>query len=164
MVVAGFVFPAAAHAYVVEGYAWPGTTLTYHPAAYARATDRAARMINRAHVGIRLRRAPRHQADVVVRYGGSPCEGSAAVGFNRRRPEVVELGRGCSSALVTLTAVHELGHVLGLGHVTRTCARMNPSFDSSGTPTYCAERPLGYWLAHPLTPDDLRGLRHLYGG
>src|SRR4051812_7117839 len=102
LLVTGFLFPAAAaRAYVVDGDAWPGATVTYHPAAYARATDRAARVINRAHVGIRLRRAPRSRADVVVRYGGSPCEGSAAVGFQRRRPEVVKLGRGCFGGLVT---------------------------------------------------------------
>jgi hypothetical protein len=164
LLVAGFALHAGvAQAYVIQGSPWPEPTLTYHPGAYAKATDRAARMINRAGVGVRLRRGSRYDADVVVRYGGSPCEGSADVGFQRRRPEVVELGRGCSTDLVTLTAVHEFGHILGLGHVTGACARMDPSFDRTGTPTYCAERPLSYWLAHPLTRDDLRGLRRLYG-
>ena len=35
--------------------------------------------------------------------------------------------------------------------------------DDSGTPTRCKQHTLGYWLAHPLTGDDLRGLRAIYG-
>jgi hypothetical protein len=157
------IHTGVADAYVIQGSAWPDSTLTYYPAAYGSATDRAARLINHVAVGVQLRRAPRSSADVVVRYGGSPCEGSADVGFQRFRPEIVELGRGCSRGLVTLTAVHEFGHILGLGHVTGRCARMNPAFDKSGTPSYCAERSLAHWLAHPFTSDDLRGLRRLYG-
>jgi hypothetical protein len=39
---------------------------------------------------------------------------------------------------------------------------MNPTFDQSGTPTRCAHHALSYWLKHPLTSDDLRGLRSIY--
>jgi predicted Zn-dependent protease len=99
---------------------------------------------------------------VVVAYGGAPCEGEAAVGFQRLDLDLLYLGRGCNRGLVTLTAVHEFGHVLGLDHENRRCARMNPSFDDSGTPTHCKSRTLAYWLAHPLTADDLRGLRAIY--
>jgi len=118
-------------------------------------------MVNRANVGVRLRRDDRYP-DVTFVYHGSPCDGSAYVGFRRRRTSTVWLGRGCSRDLITLTAVHELGHVLGLDHETSRCARMNPSFDASGTPGRCARRPLSYWLAHPFTADDVRGLRALY--
>jgi hypothetical protein len=75
---------------------------------------------------------------------------------------VVRLGAGCSSGLITLTAVHELGHVLGLDHEGRACARMNSSFDWTGTPGHCTSHTLSYWLAHPLTSDDIRGARALY--
>jgi hypothetical protein len=156
---------APAQAYVVGGRPWPGATVTYYSAAsaYSGAVDRAARMINRAGVGVRLRRASRLNADVTVVYGGARCAGAAFVGFQRLREDTLLLGRGCSRGLVTLTAVHEFGHVLGLDHENRACARMNPTFDGSGTPTHCAERRLSWWLAHPLTRDDLRGLRRLYG-
>jgi hypothetical protein len=59
--------------------------------------------------------------------------------------------------------VHEFEHVPGLDHEMHHCARMNPSFDHSGTPDQCREHSLKYWLAHPLTADDLRGLRAIYG-
>lgn len=99
---------------------------------------------------------------MVVAYGGSPCEGEAAVGYRRLPLDLLFLGRGCNRGLVTLTAVHEFGHVLGLDHETARCARMNPSFDDTGTPDRCKEHSLSYWLAHPLTADDLRGLRAIY--
>ena len=151
-------------AYSIGGRAWPRATVTYHTTAgaYSASVNRAARIINRAGVGVRLRRASRADANVVVAFGGRACEGEAFVGFQRFVSDVVYLGRGCSHRLVTLTAVHEFGHVLGLGHETRNCARMNPAFNASGTPDRCAPHPLSYWLAHPLTSDDLRGLRAIY--
>src|SRR2546423_7406659 len=157
---------APSQAYVIGGRAWPKGTVTYYPQArgYAASVARAARMLSRAGVGVTLRKASsRSAADVAVAYGGMACEGSALVGYERVSSDVVYLGRGCSKSLVTLTAVHEFGHVLGLEHENHACARMNPSFDDTGTPTHCKERPLSYWLKHPLTSDDLRGLRALYG-
>src|SRR4051794_39540370 len=155
----------AADAYVIGGRAWPDGTFSYYTQAraYSGAVNRAARGLNRAGVGVHLKRAsPRAAADVLVAYGGNPCEGEAAVGFVRYQLDVLDLGRGCNRALVTLTAVHEFGHVLGLDHENRRCARMNPSFDDTGTPTHCARHRLSWWLAHPLTADDLRGLRAIY--
>jgi hypothetical protein len=32
-----------------------------------------------------------------------------------------------------------------------------------GTPNHCRHRSLAYWLSHPLTADDKRGLRAIYG-
>jgi hypothetical protein len=152
------------NAYVLAGRPWPKSTIAYYTAAtsYSPSVDRAARMINRANVGIHLRAATRKNADVIIAYGGNPCEDSALVGFQRRLTDVLYIGAGCSSGLATLTAVHEFGHVLGLGHEPRRCARMNATFDGSGTPGHCAERSLNYWLAHPLLADDLRGLRLQY--
>ena len=114
-------------------------------------------------MGVHIERASRADADVIVEYGGRACEGEAAVGFQRLSLDLLYLGRGCNKQLVTLTAVHEFGHVLGLDHETHRCARLNPSFDDSGTPTYYRHHALGWWLKHPLTGDDLRGLRALYG-
>ena len=156
-------FAPAAGAYVAVGPTWPWSVVTYgsEAPAYSDSIDRAARLVNRANIGVRLRR-DNGDPDVTFLYSGSPCDGAAYVGFRRRRANTVLLGRGCSRDLITLTAVHELGHVLGLDHEPRACARMNPSFDRTGTPARCARRPLAWWLAHPFTSDDLRGLRGLY--
>jgi hypothetical protein len=64
---------------------------------------------------------------------------------------------------MSLATAHELGHVLGLGHQDHRCARMNPVYNQDGTPNHCSAHSLRYWLAHPLTADDVRGARHLYG-
>jgi hypothetical protein len=166
VIVACAVWAAPSRAYVIGGRPWPAGTFTYYPAAsgYATSITRAARILSRAGVGVKVRKASsRSKAAIVVAYGGRACEGSAEVGYVHVRPDVLYLGRGCSKSLVTLTAVHEFGHVLGLDHENRVCARMNPSFDDTGTPTHCKEHSLSYWLGHPLTSDDKRGLRALYG-
>ena len=111
--------PATADAYVIGGNAWPDATIRYHAAArgYATPVNRAARIWNGARVGVRFVRSSRARADVIVRYGGPRCGGAAPVGYGRGfRGSWVQLGAGCSKDLITLTAVHELGHVLGLDH------------------------------------------------
>jgi len=156
---------APSEGYTIGGRGWPDATFTYYTSArgYSGAVNRAARILNRAGVGVHvLRASSRADADVVVAYRGRACEGEAAVGYQRLPLDLLYLGRGCSHALVTLTAVHEFGHVLGLDHETALCARMNPSFDNSGTPSRCKRHSLTYWLAHPLTTDDRRGLRAIY--
>ena len=155
---------APAPAFVVGGNPWPYDVVTYTSAtpAYSASIDRAAHLVNRQNLGVRLRRNDRYP-DVTFVYNGRSCDGAAYVGYSRRRRDsTVYLGRGCSRDLITLTAVHELGHVLGLDHETRRCARMNPSFGRTGTPGQCPIRSLSYWLGHPFTSDDLRGLRALY--
>jgi hypothetical protein len=156
--------PAApAAGYVLEGQPWPTTTLGYYvrAAGYRKAVDAAARDWSRAHVGIRFTRVPLSQAQIVLRYGGAACNGEATVGYEPGQTADVTLGRGCSQGVITLTAVHELGHVLGLGHENHVCARMNPFF-SGGTPNHCPRHSLSYWLRHPLRHDDAQGVRALY--
>lgn len=58
-------------------------------------------------------------------------------------------------------AVHEFGHILGLGHEHKACAVMQPILNEG-----CG---IGhhYWLGlcrDPLEPDDIRGAVNLYGG
>ncbi|MFL5827597.1 MAG: matrixin family metalloprotease [Thermoleophilaceae bacterium] len=150
-------------AYSIGGRAWPGGKVAYSAKGYTGAVERAARLINHSGAHVRLTRAPRASADVVVGYGGVRCSGLADMGFAGASRAHVDLGRGCNSALMTVVAVHEFTHVLGLDHENRRCARMNTAFDQTGTPSHCRRQSLAYWLAHPYTSDDLRGLRALYG-
>jgi Astacin (Peptidase family M12A) len=155
----------SASAYERVGRPWPGGRITYYTSAedYRVAVDRAARIWNRTGVGVRFVKTSRRNAAVVVGYGGRRCEGAAFAGFHgRRRQSPVQLGAGCDRSLIVLTAVHEFGHVLGLGHENDRCARMNPAFGAGGTPNRCRPRPLAYWLDHPLLSDDLQGARRIY--
>ena len=163
LAVLGGLAPAAS-AYERAGRAWPGGRITYFTAAegYRSPVDRAARIWTRAGVGVKFVRTSRRNAQVVIGYGGRRCEGAAFAGYIGRRQSPVRLGAGCGRSLITLTAVHELGHVLGLGHEDDECARMNPAYDGSGTPIHCVRRTLDYWLDHPLVSDDLQGARRIY--
>lgn len=155
----------SASAWERAGRAWPGERITYYTSAsgYRSAVDRAVRIWNRANTGIRFARTSRRRAQVVIGYGGRRCEGAAYAGYvGRGHQSPVRLGRGCSRGLITLTAVHELGHVMGLGHEDDRCARMNSAFDGTGTPWRCDRRSLSYWLDRPLARDDIRGARALY--
>ena len=155
----------AAHAYQLEGPRWPGTTITYYASAYRKATVLGANNWNNANVGVQfVRTSSKQAADLVVTYGAPQCEGESLVGYQGPFTQSwTELGRGCDPNFMVLTATHELGHILGLGHAKHRCARMDSSVDLSGTPSHCSHHSLSYWLKHPLLPDDIRGARKLYG-
>ena len=157
--------PPGASAYEIAGRAWPSGEIRYHieDDALKKPVKRAARAWNARKLSVRFVSGSSDQAKVFVRIGQRNCGGAARVGYPGRRGfSLVEINRDCGSGIATLTAVHEFGHVLGLGHETETCARMNPTFGSAGTPGRCSRRSLSYWLDHPLTKDDVRGARALY--
>jgi hypothetical protein len=129
---------------------------------------RAARAVNRAHVGVKLVKADIAQnASIQIGRLDKRC-GLAGVDATTENLEggyaVIYLPRGCHGAQASIIAGHELGHALGLAHEDRRCALMN----SSGTgprsiPTKCYFSGRRYeWARHPFRSDDLQGLRKLY--
>ncbi|MEA2442985.1 MAG: Astacin [Thermoleophilales bacterium] len=159
---ATLVSASSANAYVATGSPWPKSEVTYttKTSAYAASVDRAAAILNATGINVRFRRVASNP-DITFIYKGPRCDGSSYVGYHAK-PNNVWLGAGCSKSLITLTAVHEMGHVLGLDHEDRRCARMNSAYYPDGTPSGCGRRSLSYWLKHPLLADDIRGLRALY--
>jgi hypothetical protein len=161
---------APASAYRIAGERWPNKTISIGSRAplYDSAVRLAIRAWNRARVGVRFTRARPDRARVIFGYGrraGSGrfrCEGVAGgTGAGYPSPflamHVTVLHSCRSEALRRLTAVHELGHVLGLGHETRRCALMNPTGDvNTLLPSLCDR---GTRLP---TRDDVRGARALY--
>lgn len=156
---------ASASAYDVAGRAWPSGDIRYYIEndQLRKPVKRAAKMWNARGLSVRFVSSSSDNAKVLVRIGQRNCGGAARVGYpGRRGRSGVEINLDCGTGVATLTAVHEFGHVLGLGHEDDTCARMNSTFGSGGTPGRCSRRSLSYWLDHPLMKDDVRGARALY--
>jgi hypothetical protein len=160
--------PASAPAYRIDHRVIPQPTVRYFVALddWKKPFGRAVRAVNRAHVGVRLKKAAiPEQASIQVgrlehRCGYPGVNGttqSIAGGY-----AAIYLPFGCHGRIASIIVAHELGHALGLKHENRRCALMNSSGSGrDGIPTHCQGRRYD-WLRHPYRADDVRGLRRLY--
>jgi hypothetical protein len=164
------IAPAAANAYVIAGSAWPGGYVPYHVdapalragvhAAAARWNASGARVrlveVSAAKAAIRIRRLPAGPCDGLV--------GRAPVGHVPGQVGIVQLQASCGPLGVIPVAAHELGHVLGFGHVLHGCSIMTPE-EGDRSQTCGGPAPLPWeYDCRVLEPTDVAGAVRLYGG
>jgi hypothetical protein len=147
---------------------WPGTTITYFNAAdgHAWAVGRAVRAWNTSGIGIRFVTATSRKAAQVV-IVPTDWGNDATLGYNPNFKGKVQLERPQSLPPnmgrhdMARVAAHELGHVLGLRHVSRDhCSIM-----TTGTLDWgCTPAPEGMWRSRILERIDVRKAVALYGG
>jgi hypothetical protein len=170
-VVAGLVLGLAgatgASAYRIDKHVVPQPTLRYYVALpdWKKPFGRVARVVNRAHVGVRLVKAKiPEQASIQIGRLDHQCGFPGVNGATqtlRGGYAAIYLPFNCHGRIASIIAGHELGHALGLKHENSRCALMNSSGGPGGIPSHCAGRRID-WLHHPYRADDIRGLRRLY--
>lgn len=160
-----------ADAYSLGGKKWRQRTITYHANApqYADAIKAAAAAWNASGVRVRFKAtSSRRRADVRIVTGPrrSGPSGDAHLGYysrSRVRLNAFDPGTRDPTWLayaMQVVVAHELGHVLGLRHVTRPCSVMNYGRDEK-----CPKPPAAWQLrCRLLEPDDVRGAIRRYGG
>jgi hypothetical protein len=151
---------ARADAYVLGGPRWHARTITYWDGGPNRAAVKeAVRAWNRSGARVRFVPARRARADIWINRYRTPCRGYAQIGHDPTvRHAPLRLGRCIDGPIAAGVAVHELGHILGLGHERKRCAAMNAT-----TGAFCRSKPY-HVSCHPLEHDDVRGAIRLYGG
>jgi hypothetical protein len=160
------VAPAAA--YRLDRRVVPQPTIRYFVALddWKKPFDRVVRALNRAHVGVRLKKAQiPEQASIQIGRLEHRCGFPGVNGATQSIQggyAAIYLPFGCHGTIGSIIAAHELGHALGLKHENRRCALLNSSGSGpDGIPSHCQGRHYD-WLRHPFRKDDLRGLRRLY--
>ena len=162
---------APADAYRLGGKKWPVRTITYHASApqYADAITAAVAAWNASGVRVRFKAVSRRSKARVKIVSGrvrSGPSGDAHLGYYRKSR--VRLNRfdpagkdpGWLANQMQIVVAHELGHVLGLRHVTKPCSVMN-----YGRTEDCPKPPAPWQLrCRLLEPDDVRGAIKRYGG
>ncbi len=162
----------SARGYVVNGGAWPGGVIRYYNAAADQrwAVQQAVRAWNTSGARVRFVAVPAREADLrIEHFPGPSCtiNAESTLGYARQPrvwiPHRDETSPYCNSYMAVQAMVHEFGHVLGLGHETRGCSRMNPT-DTLQGPGLCPHAEPWQWGCRLLTTDDVAGAIALYGG
>jgi hypothetical protein len=159
-------FAPTAEASHIAGRAWPGGRISYAVTAKSLRgpVHIAALAWNRSGVDVRFVEVSRSKARLLISpFPAASCVGrigEASVGYSASARSRMRLQARCAEGTLTMTATHEFGHVLGLGHEDRRCALMNSVYLAR-----CKPQPLEWeWYCSPPRNDDRRGALSLYGG
>jgi hypothetical protein len=167
LVLVAVLAPATASAYKIDRHVVPQPKLRYYVGLpdWRKPFTRVARVVNRAHVGVRLIKAKiPEQASIQVGRLDHQCGYPGVNGVTQNLSggyAAIYLPFNCHGRVASIIAAHELGHALGLRHENRRCALLNSTAGRGGIPTHCAGRSFD-WLHHPFRSDDIAGLRKLY--
>jgi len=158
-----------AQGYNVGGARWPGSTprITYYestPASYHWSIGQAAVAWNTSGVRVRFVRVSRRSsARVVIQRAGSLPSGFGFASIGYQPSSYIQLNMGTTDKWTFAGVVaHEMGHILGLGHVSHGCAAMSPLVYMNCRPEW--PRDPWQWRCRMLQRDDLAGAQRLYGG
>ena len=164
------VLAPPAHAYERLGYTFPSRKITYYDGTgrYKAEVKAAADAWNKSGAKVRWVRASKSRARVPIRVNSKI--GAAGLGWyfgNGRglielQPDLKkgQLTKAAGVGVATQVIVHEMGHVMGLDHETRTCAIMQP-----GIGLVCRSAPeIWQFRCRLLEKDDIRGAVKLFGG
>lgn len=165
---------------------WPGRTIAYWDSSREPiAVARAVAAWNRSGVGIRFVRARSARAARLIirntRDVPNGCgSGQATVGYvdppGKAYVNILSdpapKKQACAWPGQTLLVAHELGHVLGLGHVERGCRLMNTSFVEGIAPDGCITGTdesdyidrIGTWRCRIIEAGDAVAAIRRYGG
>ena len=165
------ILAPSAEAYKRLNYKFPSRTITYYDATgsrYGKEVAAAAAAWNKSGVKVRWVKTSKGKARVPIRVSSKiPAAGLAWYFGNGRgmielqptlkKGQLTELaGRGVATQVI----VHEMGHVMGLDHVTNACAIMQPVLGGG-----CRQSPVIWqFRCRLLEKDDLRGGVALFGG
>ena len=146
---------------------WPGGVVAYHVVTPSLRwpVQMAAAEWNKSGARVRLVERPAGKAPLSVRaMRGGGCAGAVGYAPLGALPpgwhDTIWLQARCDRFLLVEIAVHEFGHVLGLGHDTRHCSVMSPV---TGGGCKDVLYPWEY-RCHPLERVDVRRTVALYGG
>src|SRR5690242_227494 len=130
--------PAGAYKFFPDRYRpIPSGKVRYYDASsYPWAVTRAAAIWNRSGVRVHFSPSSRRRANLIIRTSGPRPRadailknGCSGIAFGRRPQALIRMASGCFDGLVLATGItHEMGHILGLLHETRSCAVMNPTY------------------------------------
>jgi hypothetical protein len=171
VVVAAGLLAAPGSAYRIEGQPWPKGVVPYYSfaAGHAWSLKQAVDAWNGSGARVRFVAVAPARAKLFIREAPKNICTHAAATVGHTSGATVFIwpaGRSspsCNRYTAARALTHELGHVLGLSHESRTCALMNPSGSHQAT-SQCGASERWEWRCRLVERDDVGGAAALYGG